>query len=257
MLQLPPLLGIWGTVGLDVPTFSCTILKKDGRSIKKFLFFIGFFLPCLVIICSYSCIYWTVRRQRQKLNRHFDNLHKQQQKKVTTTPLATSAKTSKSKRSSRDREDSRLTGMMLTIFLCFLACFLPLMVVNVADDQNRYPWVQIFASVMAWASSVINPFVYAASNRTYRIAYYKLFADLKFWGAPLPPVVSKSYQPSKESGPAAAGLQKISEHISIAGEKHSKSNGGVFAYEVQNVVVGGGGQSCSATSSLGDNPLLS
>lgn len=33
------------------------------------------------------------------------------------------------------REDLRLTRMMLIIFCCFLLCFLPLMVVNVADDE--------------------------------------------------------------------------------------------------------------------------
>jgi len=30
------------------------------------------------------------------------------------------------------------------------------------------------ASVLAWASSVVNPFIYAASNRQYRAAYRKL-----------------------------------------------------------------------------------
>jgi len=33
------------------------------------------------------------------------------------------------------REDVRLTRLMLTIFCCFLLCFLPLMLVNVADDE--------------------------------------------------------------------------------------------------------------------------
>lgn len=88
--------------------------------------------------------------------------------------------------------------------------------------------------------------MYAASNRTYRIAYYKLFADLKCWGAPLPPVVSKSYQPSKDSG-GGAGVQ-IKSHVPIANNGSLKQSG---AYAVAVV----GGQS-SATSSLGDNPLL-
>lgn len=190
--QLPPLLGIWGQLGLDEPTFSCTILRKDGRSIKKFLFFIGFFLPCVVIICSYSCIYWTVRRQRRKLQQHLDYV----QQKSTAT-VATS-------NGGREREDARLTTMMLIIFLCFLASFLPLMLVNVADEQTRYPWLHIAGSVLAWASSVVNPFVYAASNRTYRVAYYKLFARLKFWGAPLPAISSKSYQQQSRGDSCAA-----------------------------------------------------
>jgi len=35
------------------------------------------------------------------------------------------------------REDVRLTRLMLTIFCCFLLCFLPLMLVNVTDDEVR------------------------------------------------------------------------------------------------------------------------
>lgn len=66
---------------------------------------------------------------------------------------------------------------MLTIFLCFLACFLPLMIMNVADDSIKFPWLHIIASILAWASSVINPLIYAATNRQYRAAYGNL---LKF-----------------------------------------------------------------------------
>lgn len=179
MTMMPPLFGVWGTLGLDKSTFSCTILKKDGKSIKKFLFCVGFLLPCLVIIISYTCIYFTVRRQRQKLKKH------------ATKSMALPA--------AREREDSRLTAMMLTIFICFLLCFLPLSVVNIYDDKHAYPWINTIASILAWAASVINPFIYAASNRTYRIAYYKLFAAMKFWGEPLSPMPSKSFLPSKGS----------------------------------------------------------
>lgn len=186
MTMMPPVFGIWGTVGLDKSTFSCTILKKDGRSIKKFLFFVGFFLPCCVIITSYTCIYCIVRRQRQKLNKHISG-STTNTNNVISLPAV------------REREDSRLTAMMLTIFVCFLLCFLPLSVVNILDDTNEYPWMNIIASVLAWASSVINPFIYAASNRTYRVAYFKLFAAMKFWGEPLSPMPSKSFLPSRGS----------------------------------------------------------
>lgn len=158
---------------MDEATFSCTILKKNGSSPKKFFFLVGFVIPCLVIIISYSCIYWTVRRQRMKLMAH------------------SSAKESNGS-SAREREDSRLTAMMLLIFLGFLICFLPLMLVNVADDETKYPILNIIASIFAWASSVVNPFIYAASNRSYRVAFFNLFSALKFFGAPLTPMASKN-----------------------------------------------------------------
>lgn len=242
-LQLPPLFGVWGQLGLDAPTFSCTILRKDGRSIKKFLFFVGFFLPCVVIICSYSCIYWTVRRQRRKLQQHLDYVHQKASGGGASASVSASG--------GREREDARLTTMMLIIFLCFLASFLPLMLVNVADEQNRYPWLHIAGSVLAWASSVVNPFVYAASNRTYRVAYYKLFARLKFWGQPLPAISSKSYQPSR--GDSAANhlqqQQQAAAYRMAAGRRMvaAAGDGGPLAKKLP---------AASDISTLGENLLM-
>ncbi|XP_060802673.1 protein trapped in endoderm-1 isoform X2 [Amyelois transitella] len=154
--MVPPLLGVWGQLGFDPKTFSCTILPKDNKSPKKYLFVFGFALPCVVIIVSYSCIYWRVRESKRKLEGR----------------SKLSGQTAKEK-----EEDSRLTKLMLTIFMSFLACFLPLMIMNVTDDQISYPWFHIIASILAWASSVINPLIYAATNRQYRAAYGNL---LKF-----------------------------------------------------------------------------
>ncbi|XP_060662328.1 protein trapped in endoderm-1 isoform X2 [Drosophila nasuta] len=198
LLLLPPILGIWGEMGLDEATFSCTILKKDGKSIKKTLFLIGFLLPCLVIIISYSCIYITVLHQKKKIRSH-DNFQIGAAGGAKNASASGSYVTTTSTR--KAREDNRLTVMMVTIFLCFLICFLPLMLANVADDERKtnYPWLHIIASVMAWASSVINPIIYAASNRNYRVAYFKIFALLKFWGEPLSPMPSRNYHQSKNS----------------------------------------------------------
>ena len=75
--------------------------------------------------------------------------------------------------------DIRLTKMMLTIFLCFLVCFLPLMLVNVADDNVQFPFLHILASVLAWASAVVNPFIYAFKNRQYQQAFIKVISFVK------------------------------------------------------------------------------
>ncbi|XP_036319876.1 protein trapped in endoderm-1 [Rhagoletis pomonella] len=192
LLLLPPILGVWGEMGLDDATFSCTILKKNEKSIKKTLFLIGFLLPCIVIIVSYSCIYLTVIRQKRRMETHRNY-------KISSNESVLTAR--------KQNEDNRLTVMMVTIFGCFLGCFLPLMLANVVDDERKtsYPWFHIMASVMAWASSVINPIIYAATNRNYRIAYYNTLKNLKFWGKPLPSIHSRSMLPSKNdeyTGPA-------------------------------------------------------
>lgn len=50
------------------------------------------------------------------------------------------------------------------------------MIANVFDDNERYPMVHVLASVLAWASAVVNPVVYGFMSRRYREAYANLFA---------------------------------------------------------------------------------
>ncbi|KAI4494186.1 hypothetical protein M0802_009220 [Mischocyttarus mexicanus] len=155
-LLIPPLVGIWGTLGLDPTTFSCTILKKNDSSPKKVLFVIGFIVPCVVISVSYFCIYWRVRKSRKNLEAHAPGGRR------------------KAGGGFQKREDSRVTRLMLIIFLCFLTCFMPLMLVNVIDDKISIPTLHVIASILAWASSVINPFIYAGTNKLYREAYKQI-----------------------------------------------------------------------------------
>ncbi|KAJ8664876.1 hypothetical protein QAD02_006538 [Eretmocerus hayati] len=163
-LLIPPLLGVWGTLGLNQATFSCTILKKNGKSPKKLLFLFGVLVPCIVIIASYSCIYWKVRSSRKNLEAHHG---------AQALPTSSSGRVVKRPGFQR-REDSRVTRLMLIIFICFLACFLPLMVANVIEDKVKLPVLHVIASVLAWASSVVNPFIYAGTNKMYREAYRQL-----------------------------------------------------------------------------------
>ena len=64
--------------------------------------------------------------------------------------------------------------MMLTIFISFLVCFLPLMLVNVIDDDLSIPTLHVIASVLAWMSATVNPFIYAFKNRQYQQAFKKV-----------------------------------------------------------------------------------
>ncbi|KAK8392930.1 hypothetical protein O3P69_013153 [Scylla paramamosain] len=72
-MMVPPLLGVWGQLGLDPPTFSCTILKSNGSSPKKFLFLFGFLLPMIAIIACYSAIYYKVKQSRRNVAAHTNN----------------------------------------------------------------------------------------------------------------------------------------------------------------------------------------
>lgn len=41
------------------------------------------------------------------------------------------------------------------------------------------PALHVVASILAWASSVVNPFIYAATNKLYREAYRQLLCPKK------------------------------------------------------------------------------
>lgn len=80
----------------------------------------------------------------------------------------------------RERDDRRLTNLMFIIFISFVLCFLPLTFVNVFEKTiNIPPAVHVISSILEWMSSVINPLIYAVSNRQYREAYAKLFNLMK------------------------------------------------------------------------------
>ena len=54
------------------------------------------------------------------------------------------------------------------------------MLVNVADDDVKYPFIHIIASILAWGSAIINPFIYAFKNRQYQQAFVKVLIHVDF-----------------------------------------------------------------------------
>lgn len=192
-MMVPPLVEVWGALGLHEPTFSCTILEKNDESPKKFLMLFGFLMPCIAIVCCYTAIFCKVKQSRRNVQAHMAN--NGGGKHTTGVAVATDSAQSTSQR----REDMRLTKMMLTIFLCFVVCFFPLMLVNVADEDVDYPFLHVLASVLAWASAVINPFIYAFKNRQYQQAFAKVLCR-----QPTPTSATRGTNVSKESKTSAS-----------------------------------------------------
>ncbi|KAL0191329.1 hypothetical protein M9458_014027 [Cirrhinus mrigala] len=86
--------------------------------------------------------------------------------KIQTTPAASTGE---------DGEFKRVTRMCFTVFLCFVGCFAPFLLLNVADKGNRAPQVlHMFCANLTWLNSCINPLLYAAMNRQFNQAYKDL-----------------------------------------------------------------------------------
>ncbi|XP_051271781.1 G-protein coupled receptor 84 [Dicentrarchus labrax] len=99
---------------------------------------------------------------------------------IPTSPLstpapATTVSSAHSATSGDDGEFKRVTRMCFTVFLCFVFCFVPFLLLNIADKHNRAPQVlHMFCANLTWLNSCINPMLYAVMNRQFRQAYHVL-----------------------------------------------------------------------------------
>ncbi|XP_022046752.2 G-protein coupled receptor 84-like [Acanthochromis polyacanthus] len=89
------------------------------------------------------------------------------------TPAATNtASTFHSTASGDDKEIKQVTRMCFTVFMCFVICFVPFLLLHISDKQNRAPNVlQMLCTNLTWLNSCINPVLYAVMNRQFRQAY--------------------------------------------------------------------------------------
>ncbi|XP_050509209.1 G-protein coupled receptor moody-like isoform X1 [Diabrotica virgifera virgifera] len=146
-LQIPTLLGKWGTYGMDTKLGTCSINPDEhGNSSKTALFVIGFALPCVVIVICYANIYWVVRKSHKKMQMHNSgNKYK--------------------------RSEMKITKMVLVIFICFVVCYLPITLVKIFDVEVHHAPLHIISYLLVYLSSCVNPVVYVTMNKQYRMAY--------------------------------------------------------------------------------------
>lgn len=93
----------------------------------------------------------------------------------STTPAPTTAASTSHSATSDDAEIKHVTRMCFIVFLCFVFCFVPFLLLNIADKHNRAPQVlHMFCANLTWLNSCINPLLYAVMNRQFRQAYHLL-----------------------------------------------------------------------------------
>lgn len=77
-----------------------------------------------------------------------------------------------SRSSAEDSEFKRVTRMCFTVFLCFVFCFVPFLLLNIADKNGSAPQVlHMLCANLTWLNSCINPVLYAVMNRQFGQAY--------------------------------------------------------------------------------------
>ncbi|XP_012225432.1 G-protein coupled receptor moody isoform X2 [Linepithema humile] len=160
-MQIPTLLGVWGKFDFDPNLETCSIVKdRYGYTSKTFLFIMGFLIPCMVIVGCYAKIFWVVHKSESRMRKHAGPTIKSPH-----TP-GRDIRELKQKRS-----EWRITKMVLVIFLSFLACYLPITIVKVADAQVRCPECHVLGYLLLYFASCVNPIIYVIMNKQYRQAY--------------------------------------------------------------------------------------
>ncbi|XP_022175886.1 G-protein coupled receptor moody isoform X1 [Myzus persicae] len=158
-MLVPTLLGKWGKFENDPKLGSCSIVSDEsGRSSKFALFITGFIIPCIVIVCCYTSIFWVVHKSEQRMRRH--------QLSTQSDPTVTNMQSIKRKLS-----EWRITKMVLAIFLSFVLCYLPITITKTSDPDVQYPALLLIAYIMVYASACFNPIIYVIMNKQYRKAF--------------------------------------------------------------------------------------
>ena len=137
-MMLLPLLEVWGRLGYEPKTFSCTILKKNGSSPMPFLLSIGFLCPFAVIAVCYVLIYWQVKssgkKAQQSVAKARNSLLFQQQIRKC---------------------EIQMTRTVLLVSLSYVACFMPgflLMVVDPMPPCDDFPDLHVAGYIILWCS---------------------------------------------------------------------------------------------------------
>lgn len=202
-MQLPTLVGAWGTFGYDPKLGTCSIREDDhGHSSKTTLFVTAFVIPCLIIIACYTKIFWVVHKSEQRLKRHANKqnsipnnlrpppsvagsnleIGNLQSRVSSSSSFSTDVKQEsvqklppsriKDQREVRARRNEwRITKMVLAIFLSFVVCYLPITIAKVADQDVEHPNLHILSYIMLYLSACLNPIIYVIMNKQYRKAY--------------------------------------------------------------------------------------
>ncbi|CAL1675571.1 unnamed protein product [Lasius platythorax] len=160
-MQIPTLLGIWGKFDYDSNLETCSIVKdRHGHTSKTFLFVMGFLIPCVVIVGCYAKIFWVVHKSESRMRKH-------------ATPTIKSPHTPGRdiREIKQKRSEWRITKMVLVIFISFLACYLPITIVKVADAEVRCPECHVLGYLLLYFASCVNPIIYVIMNKQYRQAY--------------------------------------------------------------------------------------
>ena len=148
-----PLFELWGKFGLTEITHQCDFVTKDGKSPKTFIILFFTVLPMVIMIFCYTMIFLKIRHMKMQLN----ELHMK-----------------------GNTEDMDILKMMFTLFICYIVSIIPVTIITAIDPLNLKTRLQTICGIIYTSQGIINPFIYAFKNSTYKPAFIKLCRKIVF-----------------------------------------------------------------------------
>ncbi|GIX70210.1 g-protein coupled receptor moody [Caerostris darwini] len=171
VLLIFPLFEVWGKFGYDPKVGTCSIMKLNGRSPKMTFCIVAFGLPSMVFPVCYSRIYWVVHQASERARKDsLDNVS------INKTALR------------RSKQELKVLRMIMVIFITFVLCYVPVIVVKIFKKEDDMPILNIFGYLGFYFSNIINPVIYIVMSNEYRKAYLDLFCFCSA-KSPKPPVL--------------------------------------------------------------------
>ena len=138
-----------------IGTFSS---KKHERAIGVSLHLIHVFIPLIIIVFCYGSVFKSVRRH----NAHVvPSLHAEQCQQLAVNAW-----------------EMRVTMLLFFVVLGFLLCWIPVIIIGLLAHSSvvKLPdFAYELYTVLAFTSTVINPFIYGVLNRDFRREFLAIF----------------------------------------------------------------------------------
>jgi len=140
----------------------------DGYGAYLVLVYVA--LPLVIIIACYTKVFIAVRKHNAVVFRE------------RIRPL-NGLRNFSSEDTRLSVEEVNVTYILLVVVIGFLTCWIPVLVIDLADFLNA-DWklkrqVYVSYTCLGFASTSLNPIIYGIMNRSFRAEYFNIFASLK------------------------------------------------------------------------------
>ncbi|XP_014784765.1 G-protein coupled receptor moody [Octopus bimaculoides] len=164
---LPPLLEVWGKFGYVERLATCNLFE-DKQYFKDILLLLRTLVPSIIIIYFYIGIYQASKASHLRMPSLKDSINSQQ----------------------RERNEKRMTKMMLTIISLFILFYFPCTITAIIDLYYILSKPHhLFCRLCIYFGSAVNPVIYGLMNSQFSHAYKKLIScRLKKINPNIPPI---------------------------------------------------------------------